>query len=100
MKGSLGIVDEGGYNSSFIYPRDGGIEALPRAFLPHLKGPVQPNRQPVSIDWKRRTLKLSDGETLPYGGLISTIPLPELVELCGARRRRRGPPPASCERPS
>jgi protoporphyrinogen oxidase len=82
VKGSLGIVDEGGYNSSFLYPREGGIEALPRAFLPHLKGPVQPNRYPVAIDWKRRSLRLADGETLPYRGLISTIPLPELIEIC------------------
>jgi len=82
VKGSLGIVDESGYNSRFLYPREGGIEALPRAFLPHLKGPVQTHRHPVSIDWKAGSLRLADGETLGYRGLISTIPLPELVEIC------------------
>ena len=82
IKGSLGIVDEGGYNASFLYPREGGIEALPRSFLPHLKGPVEVGVRPVQIDWKQKTVKVSDGQTLPYSGLLNTIPLPELVELC------------------
>lgn len=84
IKGSLGLVDERGYNASFLYPKEGGIEALPRSFLPQLKGPVQVNRRPVSIDWRRRQLTLSDGESLPYRGLVSTIPLPELIEICAS----------------
>ncbi len=82
VKGSLGIVDEGGYNASFLYPREGGIEALPRSFLPHLKGPVDLQRAPVKIDWRRKLVAMNDGATLQYKGLVSTIPLPELVELC------------------
>jgi protoporphyrinogen oxidase len=82
IRGSLGIVSEAGYNSTFIYPKDGGIEALPRAFLPHLQGAVDVNVHPVEVDWRGKSLKLSDGRTLPYAGLINTIPLPELIRLC------------------
>lgn len=90
VKGALGIVDEAGYNANFIYPREGGIEALPRAFLPFLKGPVVLNRHPVAIDWKQQRVVLNDGTAVNYSGLINTIPLPELVELCqGAPDRVR-----------
>ncbi|HUB09039.1 MAG TPA: FAD-dependent oxidoreductase [Myxococcales bacterium] len=82
IKGSLGIVNEGGYNSTFLYPKEGGIEALPRAFLPALRGPVDVNVHPVEIDWRGKRVKLSDGRALSYAGLVSTIPLPELVRLC------------------
>lgn len=81
IRGSLGIVSEAGYNSTFIYPKDGGIEALPRAFLPHLQGPIDVKVHPVEIDWRAKRVKLSDGRALTYGGLINTIPLPELVRL-------------------
>ncbi|MHB8418739.1 MAG: protoporphyrinogen/coproporphyrinogen oxidase [Myxococcales bacterium] len=81
IRGSLGIVNEAGYNATFLYPREGGIEALPRAFLPALEGPVEVNVHPVEIDWRGKRVKLSDGRTLAYGGLISTIPLPDLVRL-------------------
>ena len=82
VRGSLGIVDESGYNATFIYPRTGGIEALPRAFLPELRGPIEVNRRPTAIDWRGKTVSLDDGRRLAYHGLISTIPLPELIALC------------------
>ncbi len=82
VRGALGIVNEAGYNSTFLYPREGGIEALPRAFLPALGGPVDVDVHPVEIDWRVKQLRLSDGRKLPYAGLVSTIPLPELVRIC------------------
>ncbi len=82
VRGALGIVNEAGYNQTFWYPREGGIEALPRAFLPRLGGPLDLAVAPVSIDWRGKTARLSDGRVLPYRALISTIPLPDLVRLC------------------
>jgi protoporphyrinogen oxidase len=82
VKGALGIVNESGYNATFIYPREGGIEALPRAFLPELRGPIEVNVHPTEIVLSERRITLSDGRSLRYRGLINTIPLPELVGLC------------------
>jgi protoporphyrinogen oxidase len=82
LDGALGAgTDQAGYNASFLYPREGGIEALPRAFLPHLKGPVDLCVHPTAIDWKARRVSLSDGRALVYDALLSTINLPELVQL-------------------
>jgi protoporphyrinogen oxidase len=82
VKGSLGIVNESGYNASFLYPREGGIEALPKAFLPEIRGPVDVEVHPTEIVLAERRVQLSDGRTLPFSALINTIPLPELIRLC------------------
>ncbi len=89
VRGAIGIVDESGYNASFIYPREGGIEALPRSFLPELRGPIDVNVHPTEIALSQRRITLSDGRTLCYRALINTAPLPELVSLC-----REAPEPA------
>ena len=82
VDGALGLgTDQAGYNATFIYPREGGIEALPRSFLPHLKGPVDCGVHPTAIDWKAKAVTLSDGRTLRYDALLSTVNLPELVTL-------------------
>ena len=88
VEGALGVVKEGiGYNASFLYPREGGIEALPRAMraqLPSAPAPGEVRTQlwPTAVDWKGRKLTLSDGSSMPYAQLLSTIALPQLVELC------------------
>lgn len=83
VDGALGAgSDAVGYNASFLYPREGGIESLARAMLRHLKGgELSVNTEPTSIDWKARTVTLSDGRVQPYSGLVSSISLPGLVGL-------------------
>lgn len=82
VDGALGIgQDTIGYNASFLYPKTGGIESLAKAILAHLRnGQVQVQTEPKWIDWKSRTIQLSDGGTLSYSHLISTIALPALVQ--------------------
>lgn len=83
VEGALGVGgDRIGYNASFVYPSEGGIEALAKAILARLRGgEVLLGREPVSIDWAKRTVLLSDERSLPYGHLVSTIALPHLVSL-------------------
>ncbi|MFP2933607.1 protoporphyrinogen/coproporphyrinogen oxidase [Pyxidicoccus sp. 3LG] len=83
VDGALGAgSDAVGYNASFLYPREGGIESLARAMLRHLKGgELSVNTEPTSIDWKARKVTLSDGRVLSYSGLVSSISLPGLVNL-------------------
>ncbi|MCY1016043.1 protoporphyrinogen/coproporphyrinogen oxidase [Pyxidicoccus sp. MSG2] len=83
VDGALGAgSDAVGYNASFLYPREGGIESLARAMRRHLKGgELSVNTEPTSIDWKARTVTLSDGRVQGYSGLVSSISLPGLVAL-------------------
>ncbi|WP_338868239.1 protoporphyrinogen/coproporphyrinogen oxidase [Myxococcus stipitatus] len=83
VDGALGAgTDAVGYNASFLYPREGGIESLARAMLKGLEGgELSVRTEPTSIDWKARKVALSDGRTLSYSGLVSTVSLPGLVRL-------------------
>lgn len=68
-----------GYNIKFRYPIQGGIETLTRALCARL----DPERLRLGVkvervDPARRTLQLG-GETVRYGAMVSTMPLPELI---------------------
>lgn len=77
-----------GYNVSFQYPRQGGIETFTRALQTRMSGgTVHTGSNPEVIDWRARTVSVG-GETIPYRALVATIPLPELL------RRMPGLPPA------
>jgi len=70
---------EYGYNATFYYPRNGGIENLPRAILNGLeRSRVLLNREVESISLQNRTIKLSDGHENHWDTLVSTMPLPDL----------------------
>ncbi|HZI15723.1 MAG TPA: FAD-dependent oxidoreductase [Myxococcus sp.] len=83
VDGALGAgSDAVGYNASFLYPREGGIESLARAMLAHLKGgELSVHTEPTAIDWKAKRVTFSDGRTQAYSGLVSSISLPGLVAL-------------------
>jgi protoporphyrinogen oxidase len=71
-----------GPNQDFWYPREGGIEALARAFLRFIPSPrLRLNATVVAVDGLRGELLLADGQRIRYGRLISTMPLPTLVSL-------------------
>src|SRR5262249_6851650 len=55
VEGALGMgTDAIGYNASFLYPKEGGIESLARAILKGLRGgEVTVNTEPTAIDWKK-----------------------------------------------
>jgi protoporphyrinogen oxidase len=80
LKGAVGDVPpELGYNVSFLYPEKGGIETLTRALVARLSGgEVQLSTAVDKVDLRARTVSLG-GETISWGALVATIPLPELV---------------------
>jgi protoporphyrinogen oxidase len=88
INGALGIKDKAfGYNPSFLYPAQGGIGALPNAFLAGVKDIVY-GCELVEVDTVRRRAVFQDGRTEHYETLVSTMPVPELVRRCA------GLPPA------
>lgn len=78
LRGAFGVAPPRlGYNATFLYPRL-GMGALPEA-MAERAAPVELCVEPQAIDWRRRALRAS-GEEIPYEALISTIPLPELID--------------------
>lgn len=69
-----------GYNIRFYYPLKGGIEELPKSFLPHIKR-VNLKTEVTGISLKDKKIKFSNGREISYQRLVSTMPLPELIKI-------------------
>lgn len=81
-RGCTSPVLGSGYNARFWYPRHGGIGAWTRA----LSRPVEARSR---LEWPVQHVDLHAGEVTGPGGeiirydrLVSTIPLPSLLDLC------------------
>ena len=72
-----------GPNARFGYPLRGGFQALMNGFLTHLKGELRLQTRVVAVSPSRHTVTLSDGTVVPYEFLISTMPLPALIQVMG-----------------
>ena len=81
--GAIGLVQEGlGYNARFLYPKDGGIDALPEAMAARLAqtrpGAIRLDTAVTRIDLEGQ--RVHTGESWQaYDRLVSTMPLPQLV---------------------
>ena len=78
-----------GPNARFGYPLRGGFQALMDGFLPHLAGELRLNTRVVAVSPSRHTVTLDSGEIIRYDHLVSTMPLPQLVQLMGAEAPAR-----------
>ena len=72
-----------GPNARFGYPLRGGFQALMNGFLPHLKGELRLNTTVQSISPLAHSVTLHDGTKLNYRTLVSTMPLPQLIQAIG-----------------
>jgi protoporphyrinogen oxidase len=75
-------VDDSSYNSHFIYPKYGAIEFVNsiNSRVDNLK--ISINEEVISIDLKKKKVH-TNRRVLNYDNLISTIPLPHLLNSCG-----------------
>lgn len=82
LDGASGGIREGiGYNAAFFYPERGGIGILARAMGRRLGRRLRTGVGVDRIDLRRRTVRTSAGDIIPYRAAISTIPLPRLAAL-------------------
>ncbi len=92
VQGALGVTNRNmGYNPSFFYPKQGGIQRYPAAFGRQInEGTDQMHlgHDATSIDLRLRVVQFRNGQEVHYRRLISTLPLPELA------RRAAGLPAA------
>ena len=81
VHGALGIKQTGmGYNPTFLYPKAGGIDALPEALAREARG-LELETAARRVDLQRREVHLADGRTRAYDQLVTTLPLRELLAL-------------------
>ena len=70
-----------GYNTTFFYPRDEGIEILPRSLARGQESCIRTGTRIDRVNALTRTVTLENGEELPYSSLISTMPLDRLLGI-------------------
>ena len=83
VRGALGLAHGGaGYNATFWYPRQGGIEALPRGIAFDVRGgEVRLGTRIAAIDLDGHRVRLESGEHIHYGKLVFTLPLAAAAHL-------------------
>lgn len=69
-----------GYNSSFFYPKSGGIEQLVKQIISKLKQKIETNHSAHCIDKSRKKIYFQNGHSVDYQMLFSTIPLTNLLK--------------------
>lgn len=90
IDGALRPVEQPiGPNARFGYPLHGGFQALMNGFLPLLRGQLRTGVQVTKVWAKARKVMLSDGTVYGYRKLVSTVPLPKLVQLLAAEAPER-----------
>jgi len=67
-----------GYNASFWYPKQGGIQALCDALANKVRN-IRLNEKVINIDQHRRIVNFASGHQTSYNQLVSTMPLKKLV---------------------
>ena len=70
-----------GYNSSFYYPKKGGIAFLIDALQKKLTTKIVANHEAIHIDTHNKIVHFSNGKTEQYSHLISTAPLNNLLNI-------------------
>ena len=73
-----------GPNARFGYPLRGGFQAMMEGFLPLLEGDMELEAKIVAVSPSKKTVTLADGRQFRFNTLISTMPLPRLVEAMGS----------------
>lgn len=82
LNGAFGFSKESlGYNATFIYPRSGGIGALPRALVDHYGIKPEYGVSVTGIDMDAHIACLSDGRSIHYDNMVSTMPLINFLKL-------------------
>jgi protoporphyrinogen oxidase len=67
------------YITHFRYPKEGGFESYLKKFIP--MGNLRLEHQLSSIDPRSRELKFTNGSVTNYDALVSSVPLPDLIEM-------------------
>ncbi len=71
------------YNDFFVYPEGGAIEYINSLYANVDNSKVAFNEKIISIDLENKLAKTNKGTEIKYDNLISTMPFPKLLDICG-----------------
>lgn len=77
------------YNATFVYPKQGAFEYVKSIVANLDESKIRLNSAVVAIDIKNRNVTTKDGQTMHYDRLVSTLPFPKLLDLCGIEYDKR-----------
>ncbi len=81
VKGALGTRIEGmGYNPTFFYPKEGGIDILAKGLASEARG-VRLQSTAERVDLEKKVVHFTDGRASSYDHLVSTLPLRTFLML-------------------
>ncbi len=89
IRGALEAIPPAGYNTTFIYPRQ-GLNALAQQMADRCD--MHYGKRVVRIDLEGKEVFLADGSTACYNLLISTLPLNKMLEMTGVRLKEDSDP--------
>jgi len=89
LQGRHGTPNPVGYNVEFAYPV-GGLGTLLGSMAAACD--VHYEKMVVAIDPLQRSISFSDGTSIGYEKILSTIPLNRMIELAGVGSRQRSDP--------
>lgn len=92
VRGAFAEVPAIGYNVTFAYPAS-GLDDLAQAMASRCT--MHYGREAVRVDVERREVHFSDGTTVAYGFLLSTLPLNRMIRLAGLSTGTRPDPAVS-----
>jgi protoporphyrinogen oxidase len=72
---------EVGYNTYFFYPKKGGIGALPKSIVAKIGDDKFLKARLVGVNLARKEATLSNGRRIRWKRLVSTIPLPDFINV-------------------
>jgi protoporphyrinogen oxidase len=81
--GARSRVPVSGYNTTFFYPASGRLGDLMTTLARSIRDRVGYGVEISAIDLERRELHATDGASVGYDRLVSTIPLVRLVSMAG-----------------
>ena len=76
------------YNGSFVYPKEGAIEYIKEISKVLNQENIITNVKVESIDILNKHVILSNGNKITYDKLISTMPFPQLLDVCNINYNR------------
>lgn len=80
IKGAKEKTPSVGYNATFVYP-EMGLDDLIRKMSERCR--INYNRRVVRVDAGKKEAVFSDGKTLRYDKIVSTLPLNRMVDMAG-----------------
>jgi protoporphyrinogen oxidase len=80
VQGAFNDVPPVGYNTNFVYPKE-GLNTLAKRMAEHCD--VRYGKRAVRIDPKARVVSFADGDSVGYDRLICTLPLNTAMDMTG-----------------